>query len=185
MPASRICCSTRAPEATPDWPWYWVRDYRRLDIFDSPDGHWGRHQTGLTIAPSGKVLLSDGRKIKVDGTWRFPCRRDLVVGHGEHRTVYSGIYSFDARYGPTIWLYPDAESALSDRIRAGLASLIGVHRIAPETPVRSNNGRQVLFVLGQQPLECAPARCAGCRKTALVAEHSAVDLIGLRGTMSA
>lgn len=125
----------------------WVRDYRNLDIHDSRMGHWGKGQTGFNLSESGRVFLSDGRKVKREGEWSYPCHRDLIDGEGQDRTVFSGIYSYGYAEGPTLWLYPFTEVALNDAMRQGLSSLIGVHRIAATTAVRSNNSRETLFLL--------------------------------------
>lgn len=42
----------------------WVRNYANLDILDSREGRWCRGQTGFNISLSGRVFLSDGRRIK-------------------------------------------------------------------------------------------------------------------------
>lgn len=127
----------------------WVRDYANLTIHNSKDGHWGRGQTGFNISLSGRIYLSDGRKIKQEGVWGFPNHRDLIDGQGDDETVYSGIYSYGFREGPTLWLYPHAEGALTAAMRRGLASLMGVHQIDAATTVRSNTSRKVLFSLGE------------------------------------
>lgn len=124
-----------------------MRNYANIEIYDSKEGHWGRGQTGFNLSLSGRVFLSDGRKIKVAGEWKYPSHRDLFDGAGDDETVYPGIYSYGFREGPTLWLYPHTESAMNDAMRRGLASLIGVHQINVETPVRSNSSRGVLFTL--------------------------------------
>ena len=128
-------------------PAFWVADYRGLEIHDSRMGHWGKGQTGFNLSESGRVFLSDGRKIKRDGVWSYPCHRDLVNGHGPDRTVYSGIYSYGYADGPSLWLYPHAERSLNEAMKAGLNSLVGVHRIDGQTPVYSNTSRELLFLL--------------------------------------
>lgn len=127
----------------------WARDLTGFEPFDSREGHWGRGQTGFNLSITGRIWLSDGRKVKRDGEWVFPCHRDLIDGRDKDATMYSGIYSYGFKEGPTLWLYPDAEGALNIAMQAGLASLIGVHKITHDTPVRSNTRRHVLFRLGE------------------------------------
>jgi hypothetical protein len=127
---------------------YWVKDYHNFEPHDTPDGHWGKHQAGLNISRSGKIFLSDNRKVKDEEGWGYPSHRDIDVGSGVDRTSYSAIYSFEKEWGPTIWLYPDTEGSLNKEMRIGLSSLIGVHQITADTPVRSNTGRNILFRLG-------------------------------------
>ncbi len=129
-------------------PKFWLHDLRGIEIYDSPRGHWGRGQTGFTFSQSGRINLSDGRKIKTEEGWKYPCHRDLISGEGKDRTVFSGIYSYGYPEGPTLWLYPDAEQSLNDDIRHGLCSLIGVHRIDSTTRVVSNTTNELLFILG-------------------------------------
>lgn len=131
----------------------WVGHYGDLSIHDSPNGHWGRGQTGFNLSESGRVYLSDGRKVKCAGTWTYPCHRDLVVGEGLDATVYSGIYSYGYAEGPTLWLYPHTERHLTAGMMKGLASLIGVHRISGETKVLSNTSRELLFTLNDIALQ--------------------------------
>jgi len=137
---------------------YWARDYRYFEPNDTPEGHWGRGQTGFNLALSGRVLLADGRKVKRDGLWVYPCHRDIVVGEGRDQTAYSGIYSYGFRGGPVLWLYPFAEAALNDVMCCGLASLVGVHKIDGDTPVRSNDTRRILFRLGE--IDCCLPQAA-------------------------
>ena len=131
---------------------FWLHDYRGIEIFDSPKGHWGRGQTGFTFSESGRINLSDGRKIKRSGTWHYPCHRDLVSGEGKDRTVFSGIYNYGYAEGSSLWLYPDAEGALNDEIRQSLCSLIGVHLIDSRTAVFSNTSHDLLFILGDMKI---------------------------------
>ena len=125
----------------------WVGHYGNFTIHDSPNGHWGKGQTGFNLSESGRIFLSDGRKVKRDGQWLYPCHRDLIAGDGRDATFYSGIYSYGFAEGPSFWLYPHTEGALNPEMIRGLCSLIGVHRISKDTPVFSNTTRNLLFVL--------------------------------------
>lgn len=94
--------------------------------------------------------ISEGRRIKVDGQWIYPCHRNLIEGEGDDCTYFSGIYSYGFKSdGPTLWLYPHAEKGMNEMMRQGLASLIGVHRITGNTPVRSNSDRHIIFRLNE------------------------------------
>ncbi len=129
---------------------YWVKNYSNFDPKDSTEGHWGKGQTGFNISKSGKIYLSDNKKVKDElGEWGYPNHRDLVVGSGDDKTVYSGIYSWFN--GIILWLYPATEFMWEENptnIEKGLASLIGVHKITKDTPVYSNTSRNILFRLG-------------------------------------
>lgn len=92
------------------------------------------------------MVSANTRVKRDDGQWHWPCHRDLMSGVGDNATVYSRIYTF--HYRPSIlWLYPDTEAHLTDSMKRGLASLIGIHKITPETAVKSNTTRKTLFFL--------------------------------------
>ncbi len=125
---------------------YWVKDYTDYNPWSSKDSHWGKGQAGFNLSRSGRINLSDNKGEKDDaGDWYYPCHRDLLDENKDDITCYSGIYSW--ALGPELYLYPDAEAALNEDMKKGLASLIGVHQITPETPVISNTSRKVLFRL--------------------------------------
>lgn len=134
---------------------YWVRDYSSFAPLSSQDCHWGKAQSGFCLSLSGRIWLTDNRAVRgglhgrrdIDDEFTHPCHRDLVDGRGDDATVYAGIYSFGAEV--CLWLYPQAEGALNEAMRAGLKSLIGVHLITATTPVKSNTSRRVLFILGE------------------------------------
>jgi len=124
---------------------WWSDDYTNYEPYEDKESHWGIHQVGFNISASGRINLG----YNVGET-----HRDLMVGTGDDETVHSGIYSFGyKREEPTLWLYPNAVNVLNDGMRQGLASLIGVHMITAETPVRSNTTRKVLFRLGDIQVE--------------------------------
>ncbi len=125
---------------------YWVKDYTDYNPWSSKDSHWGKGQAGFNLSRSGRINLSDNKGEKDEaGDWYYPCHRDLLDENKDDITCYSGIYSW--ANGPELYLYPDAEAALNEDMKKGLASLIGVHQITPETPVISNTSRKVLFRL--------------------------------------
>ena len=128
---------------------FWLHNYNGFEPNDTKQGHWGKGQTGFNVSISGIVNLSDNRKVKKDGAWRYPNHRDMMTGEGDHCTCLSGIYSWGYEEGPTLYLYPAAEGMMNERIREGLASLIGVHHITEDTPVVSNCSRKILFRLGE------------------------------------
>jgi hypothetical protein len=142
----------------------WVRDLSNYRPISSNDSHWGRGQAGFNISESGRIYLTDNSEedLKMSASEKlrqkaehgqlYPTHRDLTVGRGPDITAYSGIFTFEGKDAPILWLYPDAEKALSKHLEMarGLASLIGVHNIDKNTPVRSNTSREVLFKLGDQ-----------------------------------
>ena len=140
----------------------WVRDLSNYRPISSNGSHWGRGQAGFNISESGRIYLTDNseKDLKMSASEKlrhkaelgqlYPSHRDLTVGRGPDITAYSGIFTFEGKDAPTLWLYPDAEKALSKhpKMARGLASLIGVYNIGWSTPVRSNSSREVLFRLG-------------------------------------
>lgn len=116
-------------------PAFWVADYRGLEIHDSRMGHWGRGQTGFNLSESGRVFLSDGRKIKRDRVWAYPCHRDLVNGHGlTVRLILRHLQLRVCRRTVAMALSGRRRS-LNEAMKLGLHSLVGVHRIDGQTPV--------------------------------------------------
>jgi len=128
---------------------YWVKDYSNFKPISDPESHYGKGQTGFNISESGKIYLSDNTPIQIGEGWRYPTHRYMIVGEGRDKTVFSGIYSFGFKEDPALWLYPDTEKYLNEEMKKGLASLIGVHSITKDTPVKSNTGRKTLFTLGE------------------------------------
>lgn len=132
----------------------WVGDYNAFVPMSHKDAHWGTGQCGFNLSMSGRIFLSDNKRIRlsrategtnIDREWFYPCHRDMEDGTGEDKTCLSGIYTFSGT--PILWLYPLAERYLGSKIKAGLGSLVGVHRITGQTEVRSNTSRKVLFLL--------------------------------------
>jgi hypothetical protein len=137
---------------------YWVKDLTYYSPLSHGHAAWGRDQAGFNLSLSGRIYLTDNRKVKMlpevlqfgremVEEYDYPNHRNLVVGEGKDQTIYSGLYSWKNQR-PELYLYYDAEKALNMQMRRGLASLIGVHLINANTPVISNTYRNVLFRLG-------------------------------------
>lgn len=113
---------------------YWVKDFTNYEPISSRRAHWGTLQAGFTITKDGLIDLTDNSQYQ---------------SHISLHPGYGGIYSWRTWKGePTqLWLYPAAEVNLTPAMMNGLASLIGVHKITPDTPVYSNFHRNILFRL--------------------------------------
>ena len=128
----------------------WVRDLTSYK--PAREGHWPPYCAGFNLSSSGRIWLTDNNPIIINEHDKqgilAPCHRDLVDGKKGDETVFSGLYCYNPRENQvTLWLYGFAENALTDKMKMGLKSLIGVHKIAATTAVLSNTSRKTLFCL--------------------------------------